>query len=210
MFVHIPKTGGNSIQNVLREYSEDDIVVIGKYQDGVERFEVKNKNYEITKHSTLSHYSSVLEPSLFRRLFKFGTIRNPWDMMISFYFSPNLGATEWRRKDFIKLIQNVAPIQHYISLTSSFEKKLNKLRLPIRLVGSSIDVDFLIRFENLQNDFNYVCDKIGIQHTILPHRNASSRGHYSKYYDDELIDLVAKHFSEEIRIGGYQFENSDT
>jgi len=38
LFVHIPKTGGNSIQTVLRDYSEDEIVAKHSRQDGVERF----------------------------------------------------------------------------------------------------------------------------------------------------------------------------
>ncbi len=50
LFIHVPKTGGNSIQNILRNYSEDDIVILAKHQDGLERFEVRNCKYNITKH----------------------------------------------------------------------------------------------------------------------------------------------------------------
>ena len=32
LFVHIPKTGGNSIQTVLRDYSEDEIVDPGNLE----------------------------------------------------------------------------------------------------------------------------------------------------------------------------------
>jgi len=92
LFVHVPKTGGNSIQNILRDYSEDKVVVLAKHQDGVERFEVRSDKYDITKHSTLSHYKAVLEPGVFRQLFKFATIRNPWDMMISCIFHPTEAA----------------------------------------------------------------------------------------------------------------------
>jgi hypothetical protein len=38
LFVHIPKTAGNSIQSVLRDYSEDELVALLSEQDGVERF----------------------------------------------------------------------------------------------------------------------------------------------------------------------------
>ncbi len=80
------KTGGNSIQNILRNYSEDSIVTLNDIQDGVERFEVRNAKYDLQKHSTLSHDKSVLSSDMYRYLFKFATIRNPRDMMISFYF----------------------------------------------------------------------------------------------------------------------------
>ncbi len=89
IFIHYPKTGGNSIQNILREYSEDKIVKLSNFQDGIERFEVRNDKYDIVKHSTLSHYKKVIEPDIYKKMFKFSTIRNPWDLMISFYFSPH-------------------------------------------------------------------------------------------------------------------------
>ena len=36
LFVHIPKTAGNSIQSVLRDYSKDQLVALRKEQDGIE------------------------------------------------------------------------------------------------------------------------------------------------------------------------------
>src|SRR5438552_1156948 len=47
LFVHIPKTAGNSIQSILRDYSEDEIVALRAEQDGIERFGLRNPNYKI-------------------------------------------------------------------------------------------------------------------------------------------------------------------
>jgi hypothetical protein len=60
LFVHIPKTAGNSIQSVLRDYSEDQLVALRKEQDGIERFGLRNPRYKIKKHSTLSDVSRCL------------------------------------------------------------------------------------------------------------------------------------------------------
>ena len=49
LFIHIPKTAGDSIQNVLKHYSEDEIVCLNHLPDGLERFEVRNKNFSIHK-----------------------------------------------------------------------------------------------------------------------------------------------------------------
>ncbi|HIB85004.1 MAG TPA: hypothetical protein EYO59_10545, partial [Chromatiaceae bacterium] len=106
LFVHIPKTGGNSIQQVLKDFSEDDIVCVNHIQDGVERFEVRNSKYNITKHSTYSDYSSIIEPDIFSQLFKVATIRNPWDRAISFYFSPHRGDVTWDRASFSQFLLN--------------------------------------------------------------------------------------------------------
>jgi hypothetical protein len=100
LFVHIPKTVGNSIQNVLRTYSEDKIVRLAPHQDGIERFEVRSDKFNIHKHSTLQDYRAELGDEVFQRLFKFTSVRNPWDRMVSFYFSPHRGPVSWNREQF--------------------------------------------------------------------------------------------------------------
>ena len=60
LFVHIPKTAGNSIQSVLRDYSEDQLIALRNEQDGIERFGLRNPKYKIKKHSTLGEYHDAL------------------------------------------------------------------------------------------------------------------------------------------------------
>src|ERR1043166_2731814 len=66
LFVHIHKTAGNSIQSILRRYSEDEIITPRAHQDGVERFGVRNPKYPIKKHSTLAEYRAALGEERFR------------------------------------------------------------------------------------------------------------------------------------------------
>lgn len=210
LFIHVPKTGGNSIQNVLRSYSEDEIVTLAKHQDGIERFEVRNSKYRITKHSTLSHYKSVLDAKTYDSLYKFATIRNPWDMMISYYFSPHRSASEWDRNHFISLVNSVPTLRDFICEMSFLEKLFVRTGLKTNIANRKLgeDIDFLIRFEHLGEDFESVCKRIGIPYTPLPRRNSSTRSHYSTYYDDELKEMVQKKFAEEIVIGNYRFEHA--
>ncbi len=42
LFIHLPKTAGNSIQGNLQHYSEDDVVCLNDLQDGIERVEIRN------------------------------------------------------------------------------------------------------------------------------------------------------------------------
>ena len=68
-----------------------------------------------------------------------------------------------------------------------------------------VQMDYICRFENLQEDFNKVCDDIGFPKTELPYYNKSNHLHYSTYYDEETKDIVARRFSKDIEYFGYQF-----
>ncbi len=195
LFVHIPKTGGNSIQNILKDYSEDKIVCLAPHQDGIERFEVRSDKFNIEKHSTLSEYHLQLGTDVLKGLFKFTCVRNPWERMISFYFSPHRGRVTWSKKSFIRLVNRVQPVTDFISMKNGKEAR----------PACFEDIDYYLRYERLNQDFEKACQMIGIPMTTLPLRNVSKHKNYPAYYDDELVDLVRKRFDEEISFFNYKF-----
>lgn len=192
LFVHVPKTGGNALQNVLRAYSEDEIVCREPYQDGVERFELNNPTYGFSKHSPLSHYHERLPAEAYAGLFKFACVRNPWERMVSFYFSPHRQVAEFSREAFVEVLKTTPPIVHFLRKTPDQPAS-----------GVPGNFDYLMRYETLQQDFDVVCERLDIPPQVLPVRNKSTRGAVKDYYDEETIALVRQHFAEDIDLFGY-------
>lgn len=196
LFVHIPKTGGNSIQRILHPYSEDRIVALAA-QDGKERFEVQGR-FTPHKHATLAEYRSRIPPELFAELFKFCAVRNPWSRAISFYFSPRRWMKRgmspyWSRDDFLVLLAQLPPMVDYLKIDGQIQ-----------------EMGDVIQYERLSQQLPVMLGRIGLEidGQQLPHLNRSLAGDFRAYFerDQDLVDLVAKRYREDIEHFGYRFE----
>tara|TARA_Y100000004_G_C8795140_1_gene360948 strand:+ start:115 stop:729 length:615 start_codon:yes stop_codon:yes gene_type:complete len=194
IFVHIPKTAGTSVAACLRPYCETYI-----------------------KHH---HILDRLPPNP-RSYYKFCVSRNPWDRCVSRYHY--LKQEPWfPRGDFSDFIINknnkfsygsirVQQIKNeYNPPLEGFIKLCDKFPFDEQLDWVSdnegnILMDFFIKFETLQKDFNIVCDKIGIPKQKLPHTNKTNHKHYTEYFDNVTRELVAEKYAKDIEYFGYEF-----
>jgi len=160
-------------------------------------------------------------PNKFNYYFKFSVVRNPWDKMVSFY-NYHDKVRRWDY-DWEWSPDNSPSFGEFIKISSSFSKQTQKYIF--RKTGSrcthhkrmsnqldwisdkdgNILVDYIIRFENLQKDFDIVCDKIGVGRKKLPHKNKSKHKHYTEYYDDKTREIVAEKYATDIEYFGYEF-----
>ncbi|MBB3898694.1 sulfotransferase family 2 domain-containing protein [Roseococcus suduntuyensis] len=194
LFIHRGKSGGNSISEILLPYSEDSKSVTGS-QDGTERFDVRNDGFGTRKHSRLADYKRALPAELFDRLYKFSVIRNPYERLVSAYFSPHRVADGriqgFDRDAFRQLIISQATLRDFIRTGP----------------GGALDaeLDMLLRFERLEREVAALLQAIGLPPRALPHRNRGDHAPYRTYYDAELRELVEARFREELDWGGYAF-----
>ena len=104
------------------------------------------------------------------------------------------------KKPFIKGLKNFN-FRKFLDLTEKIDnhhwhQQYDFIRIPM---------DFIGRFENFQEDFDIVCDKIGLARQKLPHKNKTNHKHYTEYYDDETREIVAKKYAKDIEYFGYEF-----
>jgi len=191
IFIHIPKTGGTSIEKALDTNARPE-------KDASSDL---GNTYSEHKHWKTSDYETNC-PELFDFYFKFMFIRNPWDRLVSRY--------EWQKF--------VMPESHinFKTITQRTFKEFIKQRasaifdkwcycdLVCDKNGKRV-VDFVGRFENLQKDFNIVCDKIGHPRQQLNNTNHLKRKNYTEYYDNETLEIVTQVFQRDIEYFGYKF-----
>lgn len=195
LYIHVPKTAGNSVQSVLAPYACDRIEVVGPHQDGHDRFEVRSDRFATHKHSSLADYHGEYGPTMLAKLFKFTCVRNPWERAVSFWFSPHRGPVTWDRAAFAAFVDTMPPVTAYLS----------RDRAGNSLAECLAGIDFVMRHETLDRDFRVACANIGIPHRELPVRNRSASRPYRDYYDQDMAAQVARRFAEEIDCLGYRF-----
>lgn len=136
--------------------------------------------------------------------FSWSFVRNPWDRLVSTYINKIInqhdgGLGSWGKniksfEDFILKIKktNVTDCDRHIRCLYTFFPE---------------DINLIGKIENLQEDFDAICDKIGLPHTTLPHENKTKHQHYTEYYDNETRQIVAEKYAKDIEYFGYKFED---
>lgn len=194
IFLHPPRTGGTSVENYLRDYTE--------FPD------------QITRQGNLRHFPMHMYSEIFGKsikdFYKFSIVRNPWDRMVSYYFHL---FGEYREEAFDqmlmlagkkgKLQQGGFPREGtpYFDFTSCTQWLNEDIRYEGRVEH--------IRFENLQEDFENVCGILDIVKRKLDWTNRTigvDREHYSKYYNEKRADVIAEVYADDIESFNYKYE----
>jgi hypothetical protein len=186
------------------------------------------------RHATLKRVRKQLGQELWDAYFKFAITRNPWDLVVSQYHwatrrdegNPYKGSVGRSLKNFgknpLRVRKNLKALGANLARTvlrldvvtfEFFVKHMLHYYEPNDPFyfdrSGSVGLDFLIRYEDLQQDYTTVCERLGLPTAALPSLKTKSRQgrrHYSEYYDDRTRELVAKMYHRHIEHFGYRFE----
>ena len=204
IFVHIPKTGGTMLYNSF----------------GVDM--VANGHHHQAAFQTMTE-----EPELWQEYKSFTVIRNPWELELSHFLflvsnprNPNhldacrsgmriiIGKSFWRWHRTDQMHESL--IDH--PLRDSINRFITDDNT------GELLVDYVIRNENLAEDWKRVAPLLGIEDTDIINYpqwgrdNVTRHRHYREYYklpngdwDEGLIELVRTRHSDYIEQWGYEF-----
>lgn len=187
IFIHIPKAAGTS---VLKELSNNGKI----YRD----------------HSTWFDYyrnNSIK----FNNYFKFTITRNPFDRAISTYTYLKKGGNKVDDLYFSDLFEsnNITFekfILEYLDEETIHEHTLFKPQyLFIYDYKYNLQVDFIVKLENIDKDFEYIKSKISIKSHTLRNANQSDRqtGLKDYYINQKMVDKVIKLYRKDFELLQY-------
>jgi len=177
-FIHIPKTGGQSVRLWLRKENDFDLMPLGQ-----RNINVKHPTYDLIE----KHYG---EDNID---FAFAIVRNPYARAASLYKHLNRVS-----KDFQKAKMS---FEDFIFDEERYEKTALK---PQSTWFSEKDNIHIIRFENLKEEFQYIKEMLG-RKDDLPKQNVSRRpSHNSMQYTSEMKKFLYEKCKEDFDRFGYE------
>ena len=208
VFVHIPKTAGTSIEQVLYPRLSRKRLTISRMSD-TNLFVGWNEEHKFwMHHATMQQINDFYEKDVFK-YFKFSFVRNPYEREISDWkFLRGKSHKRWRSKTFLKYLNREGNFERILSNSNDKSTRTDHTYPQYDFIyddNGKCLVDFIGKTENLQEDFNIICDKIGIPRQKLPHEKKGDYKHYTEYYDDETREIVAEKYAKDIEYFGYKF-----
>ena len=184
IFIHITKTGGTSIAKSLFGY--------------------------LPYHYSAIDYRVIYGSKLFYSFFKFAFVRNPWDRLYSAYRYLMNGGWNEQDKDWTQ--NNISQYNNFNSFVRDWLCKENIHRHvhfwpQYRFICDKNDqilVNYLGYFETLKNDYDRISSLLNINNEIGRH-NINPGKDYSKAYAADTRDIVARVYSKDIDLFGYDF-----
>ncbi len=200
IFVHIQKTGGSTVDRLLRAHVEDLRGLGARHQ-----FAIRGKK----RLEAWDEY------------FKFAFVRNLWARLVSWHAMIRRAEKHGRRPqnklwryaqqnssnfdEFIRRCTDEVPIGNGVRYSFTY----NQLDYVTDENGGLL-VDFIGRLENFDEDLRRVCGRTGIELETVSHKNRSSHAHYSEMYTPETEQIVRERFARDIEFFGYEFERPGT
>jgi len=182
IFVHCQKCGGESVELAIKGVADKGY--------GGDAYEGSPQ-----KHFSARQYISSYGQDTWDNYFTFSFVRNPWDRVISWI----------RYRDKRRNLYGGELTAQIIKRELSRPQMYKKTYAMLLGFDNKVHMDFVGRFEANRQDFDVICDMIGIPRQKVPHENKTAHRHYTEYYDDETREIVAHRFRRDIEYFGYEF-----
>ncbi len=196
IFIHIYKNAGTSIARALLPYTSSIpyLPVLRNKLRVIYKFPEPYKG-----HVQAPELIKELGEERFNSFYSFAFVRNPWDWQVSLYCF--MLKTKTHRHH--KIVSELNSFDEYVEWRCREDVRYQKDFIYSQ--EGKLLVNFVGRYEKLNEDFDKVCSVIGVN-THLSELNVSNKKPYQEYYTKKSIELVREVFQPDIELFGYDFE----
>jgi len=211
LFIHIPKTGGCSIEFLILDHYYS---LIDKTEDLEDR-KVKIKKHLSHDGQWTQHFSLIENIEKFNIVctedfFKFAFVRNPWDRALSEYFYVKKMGCLCHRDE----IRNLTFEQYLLQdFDCSWRNHIATQASFIKNKKGEIDINFLGRFEDFESDCQKAFNELSISLVKkIPHFNFTRtlaqkrKKPYWLFYNQLTKKIVKERYEEDIDLFKYSFK----
>ncbi|MGB3621370.1 MAG: sulfotransferase family 2 domain-containing protein, partial [Ketobacter sp.] len=212
IFVHVPKAAGMSVEhyflNLLGMTWETRAPLLLRPNDDPSKGPARLAHLYAEEYVKFGYISQ----EQFNEYYKFSFVRNPWARIVSEYKFRHHNI-RFTFSDFIK---------HHLpepGMDDAYRHIVPQYNFTHSPDGQCL-VDYIGKFESLQNDFDVVAKQLGFADSTLPHINDTKKNaqyglnwklrkwlmsfqqkehkNYRDYYNDELKKIVSKLYEQDI------------
>jgi hypothetical protein len=202
IFIEVPKTGSTSIRTIIGQPEKPHLDI---RQTKIEIESVLQLNAIYNGNNQQDWDPKKVQQQadqLFNDYFKFAFVCNPWDRTVSLY----------ERREGQQMAQQMTfeEFVHWIEYSSDTCLQPTRHKNQLDWLTDSdgkVAMDFIGRFERLDEDWQGICDRLNIGNKPLPHvnKNPGQQKHYSESYTDKTRKIIADKFKVDIEYFGYEF-----
>lgn len=197
LFVHVQKTAGTSLTSSLAPYALSPSA--GRMNKLLSDLGLRRdwRRVFLRKHATLRKAQDVLPTDVYASVCKFAFVRNPWDRLLSWYHYVQGTPSH----------ADCKPGEAFADFARRFIAKDRRSQWwMITDRSGAMGLDFVGRFETLEDDVARLGEKLGIAGLALPRASAGKPRDYRPAYDDKLAMEVQTAWRTEIEAFGYRFD----
>lgn len=165
LFIHIPKTGGVSIQN-------------------------SGAKMQCYGHTLAKDIPDIND------YFSFTFVRNPYDRLVSTYYFYLYQYEKIKKKNLRPIMRQIRSFGSFASFVEHLDE-VSDIQIIPQSDFITKDVDFIGAFENLKDDWEFICHVVFRNPIELTRMNASNHPDWQELYTDKLRRIVYEKYERD-------------